>query len=348
MLSSTSAIEFAYFLDSIFTVVRTDYEHYRDPLSQTLITSCTRIHNIVAAIESPYDEPNTKGLTSEQKMIVECQLNPGEVLKVKAFAGTGKTKALLEFAKSRPKDKILYVAFNKAAKEDAELRFPFNVKCSTMHGLAYGAILAQADLPQAKLERQLSNSTIASLLSLQVAFPKANRKNNPGTPSASLVASHIMFTLNRFMHSTDWQLGFRHISKRSLEVTKLSKEKLLAYTKKLWSLIVNFEYTHAPLIPDAYMKLLHLYEFPNIFQNMTTFFLTRLKILLRVWSTLFIVRNTRELSSLGMHTNAFMVFVVQMHVLSMKICTLPQSNCALLRVSGLETLLQNMQIFCFH
>nr|pir probable helicase - fission yeast (Schizosaccharomyces pombe) [Schizosaccharomyces pombe] len=225
------------------------------------------IHNIVAVIESPYDEPNTKGLTSEQKMIVECQLNPGEVLKVKAFAGTGKTKALLEFAKSRPKDKILYVAFNKAAKEDAELRFPFNVKCSTMHGLAYGAILAQADLPQAKLERQLSNSTIASLLSLQVAFPKANRKNNPGTPSASLVASHIMFTLNRFMHSTDWQLGFRHISKRSLEVTKLSKEKLLAYTKKLWSLIVNFEYTHAPLIPDAYMKLLHLYEFPNIFSK---------------------------------------------------------------------------------
>ncbi|EPY53904.1 DNA helicase I [Schizosaccharomyces cryophilus OY26] len=266
-VSSSTAIEFAYFLNTLLTIVKTDYEHYRDPLSQTLVSASSRFQDTVLSIESPFDDSFEKGLTAEQKRIVECVLHPGEVLKVKAFAGTGKTKALLEFSRSRPHNKILYVAFNKAAKEEAEQRFPLNVKCSTIHGLAYGAILAQADLPASKLERQLSNTNIANLLSLQAAFPKSNRKAAPGTPSATLVASHIMFTLNRFMHSTDSHLSFRHVSKRSLEVTQLSKEKLLAYARRLWSLIINFDCPYAPLIPDAYMKLLHLYEFPNIFSK---------------------------------------------------------------------------------
>lgn len=41
------------------------------------------------------------GLTGEQKEIVELNLNIGEVLKIKAFAGTGKTTVLTEYAKAR-------------------------------------------------------------------------------------------------------------------------------------------------------------------------------------------------------------------------------------------------------
>lgn len=41
------------------------------------------------------------GLTGEQKEIVELDLNIGEVLKIKAFAGTGKTTVLTEYAKAR-------------------------------------------------------------------------------------------------------------------------------------------------------------------------------------------------------------------------------------------------------
>jgi F-box protein 18 (helicase) len=42
-------------------------------------------------------------LTNEQKDIIACDLAPGEILKIMAFAGTGKTSTLVEYTKKRPK-----------------------------------------------------------------------------------------------------------------------------------------------------------------------------------------------------------------------------------------------------
>ncbi|EEB07719.1 DNA helicase I [Schizosaccharomyces japonicus yFS275] len=261
---STTSIEFMYYFQAMLTIVSTDCEHFREPLTQTLVSTMTRVSEVITSIENITFKDFSVGLTQEQQDIVNCELNAGEILKVKAFAGTGKTRALYEFAKKRPNDKLLYVAFNKAAKEEAESRFPHNVKCSTMHGLAYGAILANINLPASKLERRLSNSTIAELLSLHALFPKKAKSDSGERPTATLVASHIMYTLNHYMHSTDTQLGYQHISKRSLDATQLSKKQMLMYTAQLWAMITNFNNMQAPLIPDAYMKLMHLYDIPNV------------------------------------------------------------------------------------
>ena len=76
-------------------------------------------------------------LTNEQKDIIACDLAPGEILKIMAFAGTGKTSTLVEYTKKRPKMRFLYIAFNKSVQLEASKKFPKNVITKTSHALAF-------------------------------------------------------------------------------------------------------------------------------------------------------------------------------------------------------------------
>lgn len=77
-------------------------------------------------------------LTPEQEVIISSKEN----LVINAVAGSGKTTTLIAYAKSRPAQaNILYMAFNKSVKMEAEQRFKneglHNVKVETAHSLAY-------------------------------------------------------------------------------------------------------------------------------------------------------------------------------------------------------------------
>ncbi|KAK6526168.1 hypothetical protein TWF281_011203 [Arthrobotrys megalospora] len=81
-------------------------------------------------------------LTREQKAFVDSDIRKGEIFKVRAYAGTGKTKCLVDYASARPRKRILYVAYNKSAKFDAGYRFKdcYNVDCKTLHSVAFNAL----------------------------------------------------------------------------------------------------------------------------------------------------------------------------------------------------------------
>ncbi|WP_038007882.1 UvrD-helicase domain-containing protein [Terrimonas ferruginea] len=77
-------------------------------------------------------------LTDEQKAIIQ---STGDI-RINAVAGSGKTTTLIEYAASRPAgSKILYLAFNKSVKLEAQRKFAAknltNVKVETAHSLAY-------------------------------------------------------------------------------------------------------------------------------------------------------------------------------------------------------------------
>ena len=74
-------------------------------------------------------------LTEEQKQCVEVA-RQGKDLKIKAFAGSGKTSTLLAIAKELS-GKGLYLAYNKAIQTDAARKFPLHVDCKTAHSIAY-------------------------------------------------------------------------------------------------------------------------------------------------------------------------------------------------------------------
>ncbi len=56
-----------------------------------------------------------------EKKIIDTDLVPGQgqVLKVLAFAGTGKTTTLVAYARKRPRMRFLYLAFNKSVQLEA-------------------------------------------------------------------------------------------------------------------------------------------------------------------------------------------------------------------------------------
>lgn len=80
-------------------------------------------------------------LTKEQIAIVSSTGN----IKINAVAGSGKTTTLIEYAKARPNERILYLAFNKAVKLEAEKKFAEKgvtiVKIETAHSLAYAGVV---------------------------------------------------------------------------------------------------------------------------------------------------------------------------------------------------------------
>lgn len=82
-------------------------------------------------------------LTQEQEQIVNSK---GD-LKINAVAGSGKTTTIVEYAKKRRYSRILYLAFNKSVRIEAEKKFSekglSNVTVETAHSLAYKHIVKQ-------------------------------------------------------------------------------------------------------------------------------------------------------------------------------------------------------------
>lgn len=79
--------------------------------------------------------------TQQQSALANTSLH-GEVrvIQVNAYAGTGKTSSLTSLAANNPSKRCLYIAYNKSAQQDASTRFGPNTRCTTVHGLAFGAV----------------------------------------------------------------------------------------------------------------------------------------------------------------------------------------------------------------
>ena len=133
----------------------------------------------------------TMELTSEQYDIINSTGN----IKINAVAGSGKTTTIIEYAKARPKTaKILYLAFNKSVKLEAQKKFAgkglSNVKVETAHSLAYKNIVFRHGY---KVRPQdFKTNEIAGLLNLQ-----ANGEKH----AEYIIANHINKFITYFCNS---------------------------------------------------------------------------------------------------------------------------------------------------
>ena len=82
--------------------------------------------------------PPGRRLTREQAAVVDAELKPGDVAKVVAFAGAGKTSTLRAVAEAHPEWRTLFTAFNASVVADGKKAFAQlgNVTCATTHVLA--------------------------------------------------------------------------------------------------------------------------------------------------------------------------------------------------------------------
>lgn len=108
--------------------------------------------------------------TEEQVEIsdVSATLQPGEALRVAAFAGSGKTTTLKRVAMARS-DRGLYLAFNKSIADEAKTKLAMT-KCtaSTMHSLTFraGVSMGMFDRPESVNPKTFRESGIIATMNL--------------------------------------------------------------------------------------------------------------------------------------------------------------------------------------
>lgn len=129
--------------------------------------------------------------TREQQQIIYSD----EDITVNAVAGAGKTSTLIAYARQRPKgSRILYLAFNKSVKMEAQRKFSneglTNVTVETAHGLAYKYVVYRGNY---ELRAQpYKTYEIVDVLGM---------KNHPDATTALILANHISKLLNYFCNS---------------------------------------------------------------------------------------------------------------------------------------------------
>ncbi|XP_058718762.1 F-box DNA helicase 1-like [Poecile atricapillus] len=138
-------------------------------------------------------------LTHEQQRILNHKIEPGQTVKIMAFAGTGKTSTLVKYAEKFPELKFLYLAFNRAVVEKGKKVFPRNVTCKTFHSLAFGSA-GRCYKDKGKLNfSKMSVFSISSLL-----------RNCKGQ-SLFVRAKTVAQTLENFFSSMDEEISEEHV-----------------------------------------------------------------------------------------------------------------------------------------
>ncbi|CAI1833344.1 DNA helicase IV [Serratia marcescens] len=172
--------------------------------------------------------------TPEQAAIIGWS---GHRLVVRAFAGTGKTSTLVRYALANPNSRMLYLAYNRAVRDEAEQKFPFNVECKTSHQLAWPNFGRHY---QKRLAGNLRITDVARLL---------NTRHWP-------LARTAIMTFNAFLCSGDHEFGPQHLPDED-DRSGVSVERILAAAQLLWRESARQDGTF-PVTHDVYLKLYQL------------------------------------------------------------------------------------------
>lgn len=160
------------------------------------------------------------------------------LVKLIAFAGTGKTTTLVGYAQARPQLRILYLCYNKSVEVTAKQKFPRHVTCKTSHGLAFGAIGAKY---RHKLAGNLRLTDVARAIDSQ---------------NWELVRG-VMEVLEAFMASAADRISMDHVPLDRLknERMKRAAERLVSEAQRLWLRMVDVDDASVQISHDCYLKI---------------------------------------------------------------------------------------------
>nr|XP_057933345.1 F-box DNA helicase 1 isoform X2 [Doryrhamphus excisus] len=193
---------------------------------------------------------SSMNMTSEQLHILSHDIQKDHMVKIVAFAGTGKTTTLIKYTEQRPDLRFLYVAFNKSVANEASHRFPANVDCKTVHSLAFRDI---GRLYKKKLTFNLTTFSINTVLP----------EGRGGLTKAKVVTT----TLNNFMASKDQTITVDHVpdvhvSLKGLKtcLDNVEKNLIVEDAQTIWMKMTDVNETKKGynITHDGYLKLWQL------------------------------------------------------------------------------------------
>ncbi|NXV33069.1 FBH1 helicase, partial [Rissa tridactyla] len=147
--------------------------------------------------ETPMSWPEVK-LTHEQQRILNHKIEHGQIVKIMAFAGTGKTSTLVKYAEKFADLNFLYVTFNKAVAERGKSVFPRNVTCKTFHSLAFGSV--------GKHYKEKGRLNFSKMSVYSISFLIQNREGQ----SLFVRGKTVSQTLENFFASSDDEICEEH------------------------------------------------------------------------------------------------------------------------------------------
>ncbi len=197
--------------------------------------------------------------TAEQVAITTHPIVKGtsSVVKIVAFAGTGKTSTLVTLCEKNPHLRFLVVMYNKAAKEHAVKIFPkSNVKCSTAHAMA----MRKCGF---KYSRKLvPNLRASDIIDADVLSKEKSSKDGNYHRRAAIVLK----TMETFMNSPDREIESDHVptlwlnhATKSLEPVDATLSDLaLRDAKAAWEVMADAENDSLKIPHDGYLKVWQL------------------------------------------------------------------------------------------
>ena len=180
--------------------------------------------------------------TDQQLDIINCDLQPGDVMQVHAFAGTGKTSTLIAYAQKRPQMGFLYVAFNKSVQTEASVKFPKNVVTKTAHALAFAS---HGHRYRQRLIPDLKAKVVKEALELN-SFEEAK---------------FVIEALKSFLVSADAKLTLKHVPAKARAYYRQADKKLpdiVGAANKLGKIMHTGSHEAIGVLHDFYLKLYQL------------------------------------------------------------------------------------------
>ncbi|MDR2368220.1 MAG: AAA family ATPase [Deltaproteobacteria bacterium] len=185
-------------------------------------------------------------LTGEQQAIIDAD---EDLMAITAYAGTGKTFTLRAFAENHPRERMLYLAYNKAMAEESKRAFANcpNVEVRTIHSLAYGQV-------GHKYSAKLGDIRPFNLL------PFVRPVKNSSQDDQYFLAKEILLCLNDFFVSRSPSLeAFLKENKRKIKI-KLSGPKqrpkdMTKLVEKVWGESRDGKFT---MPHNGYLKLFQM------------------------------------------------------------------------------------------
>ncbi|SKD00130.1 UvrD/REP helicase N-terminal domain-containing protein [Burkholderia sp. YR290] len=191
--------------------------------------------------------------TPEQQAIVDAVAGGGN-LKIKAYAGAGKTSTLRLVANRLAHQRGIYLAFNREIAEHARRGFPPNVMAGTVHSLAYRSV-SPALAARVNHPAELPHELAARYGIGPVEVPLVTGKTVELTPFE--LGRMIVDGLGRFCRSADDAPKAIHVpvdEKIDDKAADWLREGLSPYVARLWSESTNPRGRSA-IIPDVYLKV---------------------------------------------------------------------------------------------
>lgn len=180
-------------------------------------------------------------LTPEQLAILATNCN----IKINAVAGSGKTTTVVEYAASRPvTSKILYLAFNKSVKQEAQRRFAKkklnNVQVETAHSLAHSYVMRRS--PYKLKVNGYKTLEVVEVLNLQ---------GNDEKHTEHVIANHINKFVTYFCNSAAekvQQLNY---------LDTINEEKAQNFVKTFYSVIETKTREFLKMMKEGKIEITH-------------------------------------------------------------------------------------------